>query len=116
MLCLPVGSNISTPHPMYDPRLLSESVQNLAPPFVRASESMIVKSNLHVQQFTEMRDFSPTVQKKAQEDKNNSVPWESRTDAEYADYAQNVDIPHFGSKQPGETYYYLPWEFIYSGL
>ena len=51
-----------------------------------------------------------TIQTKCQEDKINLVPRESRTDAKYADYAQNLDIPHFGSEHPGDTQYFLLWE------
>ena len=108
MLCLHVGSTSQTSTPMYDPSLLLESVDSLAPAVVRASESVASELYNYIKKFTEMREFVQTIQAKCCQDKSNLVPHQDRTDAEYADYAQNLDMPHFGSEQPGDTYYFSP--------
>ena len=39
---------------------------------------------------------------------DNNVCWPNRKYSFCSDYCQNMDIPHFGQEQPGETYYYSP--------
>ena len=39
---------------------------------------------------------------------SENVPFCDKTYIFVADYAQNLDLPHFGQNQPGETYYYSP--------
>ena len=33
---------------------------------------------------------------------------ENRHDMLVSDYAQNLDLPHFGEEQPGDSYYFSP--------
>ena len=46
----------------------------------------------------------------------NSVPHSSRTYTFIADYSQNLDLPHFGGEQPGETFYYSPLNIFQFGV
>ena len=48
MLCLPVGSTLVTPKPIYDPSLLLESTDAMAPAVARASESVAGELYKHV--------------------------------------------------------------------
>ena len=38
----------------------------------------------------------------------NGVSWPDRRDMFVCDYAQNMDLPHFGGEQPGDVYYFSP--------
>ena len=116
MLSLPIGSTLHTPCPMYDPNLLFESIDSLEPAVVRASESVVSDLFKHVKQFTEIREFVQTIQSKSRLDKVNLVSRELQTFAEYADYAQNLDMPHFGLEQPGYTYYFSPLGIYIFGI
>jgi len=42
------------------------------------------------------------------EDLRNKVVWPYRHDMLVGDYFQNLDLPHFGGEQPGDTYYFSP--------
>jgi hypothetical protein len=53
---------------------------------------------------------------KAKEDKMNHAPHSSRTYTFIADYSQNLDLPHFGGEQPGETFYYSPLNIFQFGV
>ena len=116
MLSLPIGSTLHIPCPMYDPNLLFESIDSLAPAVVRASESAVSDLFKHFKQFTEMREFVKTIQSKYRLDKGNLVLRELQKLAEYADYAQNLDMPHFSLEQPGDTYYFSPLGIYVFGI
>ena len=56
---------------------------------------------------------------KAGEAKNDflqNIQWPHRRFTWCGDYCQNIDVPHFGSEQPGETYYYSPLSVSCFGL
>ena len=44
----------------------------------------------------------------AKDDVVNAIPWPDHHDMFVCDYAQKLDLPHFGGEQPGEVYYYSP--------
>jgi hypothetical protein len=53
-----------------------------------------------------MRALAQKKSLEAKEDVNK--PHSERRHCFVMDYSQNLDIPHFGDEQPGETYYYSP--------
>jgi hypothetical protein len=50
---------------------------------------------------------------KAKEDKMDNVSHSSRTYTFIANYSQNLDLPHFGGEQAGDTFYYSPLNSIF---
>ena len=44
----------------------------------------------------------------AKNDLVKNVEWPERSDCCVGDYCQNLDMPHFGGEQPGDTYYFSP--------
>ena len=44
----------------------------------------------------------------AKDDVVNAIPWPHHHYMFVCDYAQTMDLPHFGGEQPGEVYYYSP--------
>ena len=55
-----------------------------------------------------MRDLIKEKIKQGRDDEETNKTWSSRTIDQIADFAQNLDLPHFGSEQPGDTYYFSP--------
>ena len=59
------------------------------------------------------------VKKKAKDaitDKVDRAGWKNRIYCFCGDYSQNLDLPHFGSEQPGDTYYFSPLTVNVFGL
>ena len=54
------------------------------------------------------REYVKEKRDEAKEDFTNKVMWPDRRDMLVGDYFQNLDLPHFGGEQPGETYYFSP--------
>ena len=92
------------------------SEDDMAPLFVRDEEQLVSKYYFHVKQFTEMRDLVRDFSKKGKKHHDENVVWEERSVVEFGDYAQNMDMPHFGSEQPGDIYYYSPLGIYVFGL
>ena len=63
-----------------------------------------------------MRELIRTIQVKSHQDRINLVPRSLQTYTKYADYSQNLDMPHFGSEQPGDTYYFSPLGIYVFGI
>ena len=70
----------------------------------------------HVQSFRAQREFANERAKKSKEDLENNVPWLEKNICLCCDYSQNLDLPHFGGEQPGDTYYYSPRGIFIFGL
>jgi hypothetical protein len=79
-------------------------------------EKLIQAAAAHVEQAQCMREAVQARTAKAAEDLQNSVPHSQRSYAIVADYAQNLDLPHFGEEQPGETYYFSPKNVFIFGV
>ena len=101
---------------LYTKSMILPSEEEMAPAFIRAEEQLVSKYHHHVKQFTEMREFIRECSKKAKQHHDDNVTWQERTILEFADYAQNMDMPHFGSEQPGDIYYYSPLGIYVFGL
>ena len=52
----------------------------------------------------------------AQRHWEENLPIHQQTFTWCGDYCQNLDLPHFGCEQPGETYYYSPLSVSVFGL
>ena len=53
---------------------------------------------------------------KKQKAKDHNKPHRDQSYCLVVDYAQNMDLPHFGLEQPGETYYYSPLSVYCLGI
>ena len=62
----------------------------------------------HCLMWKTQRDHVRTQKEKAKSDFLEKVLWPCRHDMFVCDYAQNLDMPHFGCEQPGDTYYFSP--------
>ena len=101
---------------MYDRNLLDESDSELAPAFIRAEEVLVSKYKAHVVQFVNMREHVKGLVKRSREEKKNGTAWSQRVIVQIADFAQNLDMPHFGSEQPGDIYYFSPLGIYLFGI
>jgi hypothetical protein len=79
-------------------------------------QELIEASAAHVEQAATMRGAIQQRTMKAKEDVDNAVPHRQRSYAIVVDYAQNLDLPHFGQEQPGETYYFSPKNIFVFGV
>ena len=66
--------------------------------------------------FMDQRKYVKEKALEAKEDLLNEIDWPERRYTFCGDYCQNMDLPHFGSDQPGETYYYIPLNISCFGL
>jgi hypothetical protein len=75
---------------------------------MEAREQMILDAALHVNEAQAMRSMAQEKVKQAKTDRRDGVPRKDATVTLFADYAQSMELPMFGSEQPGETFYYSP--------
>jgi hypothetical protein len=73
-------------------------------------EYIFSKANDHVTQARSQRELVGLREEEATASRNHAHC--DRSFCLVADYCQNLSLPHFGSEQPGDTYYYSPL-FIY---
>ena len=71
-------------------------------------ENIVSVWKQHCDDFSSQRRYVQTLSLDAKEDLKNAIPFSNRKFSYCSDYCQNMDLPHFGSEQPGETYYYSP--------
>ena len=69
-------------------------------------EDLINEMNEHCQMWKRQREYVQEKRDEAKEDFRNKVLWPDRRDMLVGDYFPNLDLPHFGGEQPGETYYF----------
>ena len=62
----------------------------------------------HCNEFSSQRRYVQKLSLEAKSDLECNIPWTQRRVSFCSDYCQNMDLPRFGSEQPGETYYYSP--------
>ena len=72
------------------------------------NEQEILKASRHVENAIGMRGYLNRYIKTARQDVRKKIVWSKRTNVLIGDYAQYMFLPHFGEKQPGESYYYVP--------
>ena len=71
-------------------------------------DKVVAEMYAHTTAWNTQRDY---VQKRMDEVKTdlvNGVSWPDRRDMFVCDYAQNMDLLHFGGEQPGDVYYFSP--------
>lgn len=100
----------------YTPDMMEESIEGLCPPFVRAVESIVSKFKVHVEKYSNMRKLVKEKIDLSREHELSRKEWSSRTIVQIADFAQNLDLPHFGSEQPGDIYYFSPLAIYLFGI
>ena len=71
-------------------------------------EELINEMNEHCKMWKRQREYVQEKRDEAKEDFRNKVLWPYRNDMLVGDYFQNLDLPHFGGEQPGDTYYFSP--------
>ena len=71
-------------------------------------ERLLTLAGKHVKQKSDMRNYCDSLVKISQQHEKDNIGWTERVVTEVADYAQNMDVPHFGSEQPGDTYFFSP--------
>lgn len=79
-------------------------------------EDMISQASAHVNAARAMRAYVNEMAAKAKQDRENNVRHSKRQYTIVMDYAQNLDLPHFGNEQPSETYYYTPQSIFIFGI
>jgi hypothetical protein len=73
-----------------------------------ARELAVENANKHCKRSICQRKLANQKIAQAKEDRMNNVPHSSRACTFIGDYSQNLDLPHFGGEQPGETFYCSP--------
>jgi hypothetical protein len=73
-----------------------------------SNEELITKAKHHVEQAKAMREICTARLEQAKADKANGLPYSDAQQSFVGDYSQNLDIPHVGAEQPGDTYYFSP--------
>ena len=63
-----------------------------------------------------MRDFCDQLVAIVEKHEKENLSWTDKVITKVADYAQNLDILHFGSEKPGDTYYYPPLGIYIFGM
>jgi hypothetical protein len=76
----------------------------------------ILQSAQHVEQARAQRLLVNTKIAKARVDRSIDIPHYERTYTLICDYGQNMALPHFGSSQPGDTYYLTPLSLYIFGV
>ena len=74
----------------------------------KGMESLVERAADHVRAAQAMRRAIKEREMESQQLYDSNVEHESMSYTVVIDYAQNLDVPHFGGQQPGETYYYSP--------
>ena len=79
-------------------------------------DALLEAAALHVKQASAMRDKANEKILLAQHDAIEETPHDERVYTLVMDYAQNCELPHLGSNQPGKTYYYSPLKINVFGI
>ena len=79
-------------------------------------ERLLTEAGKHVKQKSDMREYCNSLVLISKQHKQENIAWNDRVITEVADYAQNLDVPHFGSEQPGDTYYFSPLSVYLFGI
>ena len=75
---------------------------------VLENESTILAATVHVEAARMQRAYANSKMKEAKESNDRVTPWADAQDCLVADFCQNMDLPHQGMTQPGDTYYFSP--------
>lgn len=75
---------------------------------VSEQEELIMAAAQHVESARAQRALIDSRIADARTDRSLPLAQRQLIDTIVIDYAQNLDLPHFGAEQPGETYYFTP--------
>ena len=109
--CREVSNNI-----LYNSDLLQVSEEDMAPAVICAEEALVTKYKAHVDQFVNMREHVKSLTKKSCKHNEADTLSSNRLYVQIANFAQNLDMPHFGSKQPDDIYYFSPFGIYLFGI
>lgn len=76
----------------------------------------ILQAAEHVKQARAQRLLVNKKVSKARDDRKNNIRHSERTYTLICDYSQNMALPHFGTSQPGDTYYLTPLNLFVFGV
>jgi hypothetical protein len=79
-------------------------------------ETQILAAAEHVKLARVQRQLFNSYIATAREDATNKVPHSERTYMQIGNYCQKMEMPYFGAKQPGDTYYMSPLTINCFGL
>ena len=79
-------------------------------------EEIIVKMGAHVEAFRAQRKYTKKKALESKLDLESNITWPDKRYCVCGDYSQNLDLPHFGGEQPGDTYYFSPYSISIFGL
>ena len=88
----------------------------LATPLDLDNERLRIEMEDHIRHHQGQRDYINFLKDQCRRDYGNNVKFCDRHDVFVADYSQNMDLPHFGTDQPGDTYYYSPLSIFVFGV
>ena len=95
---------------------LHESTDDLCPLYVQAVESIVSTFKVNVDQYSNMQNLVKYFGTNSRQHETDNMEWSNQLIVQIVDFAQNVDLPHFGSEQPGSTYYNLPLDIYLFGI
>ncbi|KAG7361881.1 hypothetical protein IV203_025547 [Nitzschia inconspicua] len=75
---------------------------------VEKMERKLLEAAMHVRKARAMRALVNQKIALARKDRKEEVPHSERVYTLIADFCQNMELPHFGAVQPGETYFLTP--------
>ena len=75
---------------------------------VLQEEQLVERMSTHVRHWKDMREFVMRKRDEGKSDLENGKTWEEKCFTNVCDYAQNIDVHHFGGEQTSDTYYYSP--------
>jgi hypothetical protein len=96
-----------------------DGVGNIGADVDRATEeweNLLLDASQHVRRARAQRNLLHQKQDKSTKDRINNIHHSDRHYCLIADYSQNLNLPHFGSTQPGETYFYSPLTIYLFGV
>lgn len=83
--------------------------------FIKDSEQILKDAGEHVEKARQMRFFAANCMNEAQQQASNT-PQSEKKYVIVMDYSQNLDLPHLGSSQPGDSYYFSPKNVYIFGI
>lgn len=98
------NSTVITPYPNTCTVIEEPSREDL----YEKRERLLLEAAEHVKAFRMQREYVKEWTRKVKEQAHENVQWPNKTYMFCGDYSQNMDLPHFGGEQPGESYYFSP--------
>lgn len=109
------NSAVITPYPTDVCTVIQEPSSGQKEELFEKKERLVLQMAEHIGKFKMQREYVKEWDRfvKAQGD---DVQWPNRTHMYCGDYSQNMDLPHFGGEQPGDSYYFSPLAVYLFGI